>query len=126
MGDFDIHSFRSTHSINFRSAKLPSEVIKKRKPVKETVKIWQQTVEVAASGGSSTTYVPLSSPEGDDTNCKIFKDVSNVTTSTGVAATAAVAPPPLIHPKAILATMNGRQVLLIPKTAGTLSATSGR
>lgn len=81
------------------------------------MKIWQQTVEEAS--GSSATYVPLTTQDGDEhQSCKIFKDVSNVT-SSGVQ-------PALIHPKAILATMNGRQVLLIPKTTGTLSATTGR
>jgi len=114
--------------INMRSSSTnknaTESITQKRKAVnREVVKIWQQTFE---DGTGSVTYVPLNSQEIhggglQQGSCKIFKDVSNVSSSSEASS---AAQQPVVHtnPKAILATLNGRQVLLIPKTTTSTAA----
>ena len=118
-------SYRSSAKIDPTKLKRKPTVIKSS----EAIKIWQK--QEHKPGGA--TYVPFAtttvttktSSSTGASKTKIFKDVSNVAVSSSSSSTPSSTStlPSILHPKAILATLNGRQVLLIPKTAG--SSNSG-
>ena len=115
-------SYRSSAKIDPTKLKRKPTVIKSS----EAIKIWQKQEHKPGV----TTYVPFAtttvstknSSSSGASKTKIFKDVSNVAVSSSSSSTPSTLPS-ILHPKAILATLNGRQVLLIPKTAG--SSNSG-
>ena len=115
-------SYRSSAKIDPTKLKRKPTVIKSS----EAVKIWQKQEHKPGVA----TYVPFAtttvstknSSSSGASKTKIFKDVSNVAVSSSSSSTPSTLPS-ILHPKAILATLNGRQVLLIPKTAG--SSNSG-
>jgi len=119
--------------INMRSSAKIDPTKLKRKPTviksSEAVKIWQKQEHKPGVATyvpfATTTVTTKTSSSTGASKTKIFKDVSNVAVSSSSSSTPSSTStlPSILHPKAILATLNGRQVLLIPKTAG--SSNSG-